>query len=182
MLTLGYDPEDTSTDLSMPSGIGNRVAHEIIDACHKDGSNQLGDLARGEYEDYTGYKPVNGPNRLNDPDRWQPLRVMDRDQFMIQSFLTPFWSRVTPFALTSADEFRPSPPYSWEKSRDEYIEQATELVNISAHLTDKEKMIAEYWADGPGSVTPPGHWCKFARYISARDHLDLDAEVSCFLF
>jgi hypothetical protein len=180
MLALGYDPEDTSSDLSTPSGIGNRVAHEIIDACHKDGSNQLGDLARGEYEDYTGYKPVNGPNRLNDPDHWQPLKVVDRDQLMIQTFLTPFWSRVTPFALTSADEFRPSAPYSWLRSRDQFIQQATELVDISAHLTDNEKIIAEYWSDGPGSVTPPGHWCRIAQFVSRRDHHDLDEDVKMF--
>jgi hypothetical protein len=180
LTALGYDPNDASTDISKPSGIGNAVAQEIIKMCHYDGANQLGDLALGEYEDYSGYKPVNGPNRLNDPDHWQPLRVIDRDQFMIQSFLMPFWSRVTPFALTSANEFRPIPPYSWEKSRDGYIEQARELVEISAHLTDNEKMIAEYWADGPGSVTPPGHWCKIAQYISAKNHYDLDTDVKLF--
>jgi hypothetical protein len=180
LTALGYDPNDTSTDISNPTGIGNAVAQKIIMMCHHDGANQLGDLARGEYEDYSRYKPVNGPNRLNDPDRWQPLRVMDRDQLMIQTFLTPFWNRIVPFALTSADQFRPSPPYSWEKSRDGYIEQATELVEISAHLIDREKVIAEYWADGPGSVTPPGHWCQIAEYISAKNHFDIDTDVKLF--
>lgn len=157
MAALGYDPDETSTDLSTASGIGNVAAQEVIKACHHDGANQLGDLTAGEYEDYTGYRPVNGPDRVVDPDRWQPLRVVDRGQLMIQAFVTPFWSRVTPFALTSADEFRPGLPYSWEKNKDEYVQQATELIDISAHLTDREKAIAEYWADGPGSDTPPGH-------------------------
>jgi hypothetical protein len=180
MLALGYSPEDTSTDVSTPAGIGNRVAQEMIHACHKDGSNQLGDLATGEYEDYTGYKPVNGPNRLNDPDHWQPLAVRDRDEFMIQAFLTPFWGRVTPFALSSADQFRPSPPYSWSKSPGQYLLQAEELIDISAHLTDTQKVISEFWADGPGSVTPPGHWCRIAQFVSARDHHDLDTDVKMF--
>ena len=99
---------------------------------------------------------------------------------MIQTFLTPFWSRVTPFALTSADEFRPPAPYSWTKSRDLYIQQATELVDISAHLTDSQKAIAEYWSDGAGSVTPPGHWCRIAQFVSLRDHHDLDEDVKMF--
>lgn len=180
LAALGYDPDDDSLDPSKPSGLGNTTAQEVIKACHHDGSNQLGDLSPGEYEDYTGYKPVNGPDRLNDPDHWQPLRVLDRDQFMMQAFITPFWSRVTPFALTSSDQFRPMPPYSWANSKDEYLLQATELIEISAHLTDREKVIAEYWADGPGSVTPPGHWCRFAQFISARHHLGLDAEVKLF--
>ena len=31
----------------------------------------------------------------------------------------------------------------------EYQEHADELVGISAGLTDRQKMIAEYWSDGP---------------------------------
>jgi hypothetical protein len=31
-------------------------------------------------------------------------------------------------------------------------------------------MIAEYWADGPNSELPPGHWNLFAQYVSHRDH------------
>lgn len=177
---VGYDPDDTSADLATPSGIGNVIAQAVIDACHHDGANQLGDLSPGEYEDYSGYRPVNGPDRLVDPDHWQPLRIVNRDQYMIQEFLTPFWGRVTTFALTSPDQFRPDPPYTWKKNREEYIQQATELVEISAHLTDREKMIAEYWSDGSGSDTPPGHWCGFAQWVAARDHLDLDAEVKLF--
>ena len=180
MAVLNYDPNDVSTDLSKPSGVGNVAARAVIKACHHDGANQLGDLGPGEYEDYSSYRPVNGPDRLSDPDHWQPLRVVDRGQLMIQSFLTPFWSRVTPFALTSADEFRPGPPYSWQKNKDEYLQQATELIDISARLTDRQKVIAEYWADGAGSDTPPGHWCRFAQYISSRDHLNLDAQVKLF--
>lgn len=180
LAALGYDPDDNSLDSSKPPGVGNTTAQEVIQACHHDGSNQLGDLSPGEYEDYTGYRPVNGPDRLNDPDHWQPLHVLDRDQFMMQAFVTPFWSRVTPFALTSSDQFRPMPPYSWTNNQDDYRQQATELVEISAHLTDREKAIAEYWADGPGSVTPPGHWCRFAQFVSARDHLNLDADVKLF--
>ncbi len=180
LTALGYDPNDRSTDPSTPSGIGNLVAQKIIEMCHHDGANQLGDLALGEYTDYTGYKPVNGPGRLNDPDHWQPLRIIDRDEFMFQNFLTPFWNHVVPFALTSAGEFRPPPPYSWVNSKRGYVNQAKELIDISANLTDREKVIAEYWSDGPGSVTPPGHWCRIAQYVARRDHLGLDAEVKLF--
>jgi hypothetical protein len=30
-----------------------------------------------------------------------------------------------------------------------YVAQAQSLLELSAALTDKQKMIAEYWADGP---------------------------------
>jgi hypothetical protein len=49
----------------------------------------------------------------------------------------------------------------------------------SAALTDLQKVRVEYWADGPASETPPGHWCLFAQAISrARGHsLDQDAKL-----
>jgi hypothetical protein len=41
-------------------------------------------------------------------------------------------------------------------------------------------MIAEYWADGPHSELPPGHWNLFAQFVSARDHHGLDEDVKLF--
>jgi hypothetical protein len=41
--------------------------------------------------------------------------------------------------------------------------QANDVLDHSAALSDVEKAITEYWADGPGSsVQPPGHWMQFA--------------------
>jgi hypothetical protein len=101
---------------------------------------------------------------------------------MTQRFVGAQWSQVTPFALTSGDEFRPlisglGPATYGSK---EYQEQAEELVAISAGLTDKQKMIAEYWNDGPNSEQPPGHWALFAQWISERDHHTLDDDVKMF--
>lgn len=180
MTRLGYDPGDNSQDPATPAGIGNIAAVEVIQACHHDGANQLGDLEPGPYEDYTVYTPVNGPDRINDPDRWQPLRVIDHGDLMIQRFVAPFWGRVMPFAVTSVDPLRPDPPYSYEKNRGQYVQQALDLIDISAHLTERQKAIADYWADGPSSETPPGHWCLLAQFVSTRDHHDLDADVKMF--
>ena len=62
----------------------------------------------------------------------------------------------------------------------EYQQQAEELIALSASLTDREKMIVEYWADGPGTDQPRGHWLRFAEYISERDHHSLDDDVKMF--
>ena len=41
--------------------------------------------------------------------------------------------------------------------------QAKDVLDHSAALSDVEKAITEYWADGPGSsVQPPGPWMHFA--------------------
>jgi hypothetical protein len=61
-----------------------------------------------------------------------------------------------------------------------FTKQALELITLSANLTDEQKMIAEYWADGPSSESPPGHWDLFAQFVSARDHNELADDVKMF--
>jgi VCPO second helical-bundle domain len=51
---------------------------------------------------------------------------------------------------------------------------------LSANLTDRQKVIAEYWKDGPNSETPPGHWCLLAEFVSQRDHHSLDMDVKMY--
>ena len=41
-------------------------------------------------------------------------------------------------------------------------------------------MIAEYWADGPHSELPPGHWTLFAEFVSRRDGHTFDDDVKMF--
>ena len=186
MANLGFDAGDKSTDPSTATGIGHLAAQAVLALRHHDGSNQLGDMHPGAYSDYTGYVPVNPPDHLLNPDRWQPLRTPVPDhvmygRFIIQQFLTPQWAFVKPFALASGSEFRPTPgPASFSKNKEHYLKQAEDLIQLSAELNDKDKMIAEYWADGPNSETPAGHWCLFAQFVSIRDHHSLDDDVKMF--
>lgn len=175
MKELGYDPAGLSSDVTTPEGIGTVVANAILEDRHSDGSNQLGDLAAGEYADYTGYTPVNTADEIKDPNRWQPLKAADGST---QKFLLPQWGMVTPFALTSGSELRPKAPPQYPGGQ--YKREVQEIVMLSAALDDKTKSIAEYWADGSGTVTPPGHWHVIAQFVSKRDHNTLDDDVKMF--
>jgi hypothetical protein len=55
---------------------------------------------------------------------------------------------------------------------------ATDRPTLSS--SSEHKAIAEYWADGPGSETPPGHWCLHAQHVSARDGHGLDEDARLF--
>jgi hypothetical protein len=148
----------------------------VLDERHHDGANQLGDLNGGApYSDYTGYVPVNTPEQVNDPNRWQPLRSAAGEE---QLFAAPHWSRVAPFALRSADQFRPpAPPLA---GTPDYLRQARDLVALSAGLDDERKAIAVYWADGPATETPAGHWNLLAAWVSRRDRHRLEDDVRLF--
>jgi hypothetical protein len=61
-----------------------------------------------------------------------------------------------------------------------YTEQAEELIDLSANLTDEQKTITEFWADGPGTALPPGHWAEFAQWIARRDAHTIDQDAQLF--
>jgi hypothetical protein len=174
---LGYAPAHSQTSLSTPAGIGRAAADAVLAYRHHDGANQLGDLtpAGTPYADYTGYQPVNDAFTLTNPNRWQPLVQADGTA---QRFLVPHWNRVAPFALETPSQFRPPAPAAHGSFA--YWKQALELISIGATLTDRKKAIAVYWADGPASVTPPGHWMLLAQAISRRDRHTLDEDAKLF--
>jgi hypothetical protein len=178
MRSLGYEPSDLSLDTGRPSGIGNVSAQALLNYRHFDGSNQLGDLHPGAYSDYTGYVPVNTVDTLNDPNKWQPLLVNG----VPQSWLLPQWGLVKPFALSSGSQFRnfilAYGPALYPHGS--YRKQAIAVLHLSAHLNDTAKVIVEYWADGAGTATPPGHWNLIAQAISLRDARSLDDDVKLF--
>ena len=180
MAALGYDPADNSLDATTPSGIGNRAAAAVIAFRHADGSNQMGDLHPGAYSDYTSFVPVNDVDHLNDPNHWQPLRIPDgKGGSVVQTCIGPHWGRVIPFAMTGGAQFRPSVLLPQAGSA-EYTAQAQQIIDLSANLTDTQKMMAEYFADGPHSELPPGHWYLFGNFVSLRDRHTLDADVKMF--
>jgi membrane-associated phospholipid phosphatase len=186
MVGLGFDPQDATTDTSTPAGIGNVCSRAVLTFRHHDGSNQ----ANG-YADYTGYpaaygdypaapEPINTPDAINDPNHWQPLRVANgQGGFVVQTYLGPHWGFVVPFGLTAGRQFRPSPGPA-TIADPAYVAQAQQILGYSAALTDTQKVIAEYWKDGPRSETPPGHWCLFGQFVSARDQHGLDDDIVFF--
>ncbi len=188
LTVLGYTLPATTPVAESPEDVGRRAANAVLAYRHADGSNQLGDLnASGiAYADYTGYTAANPAVTLTTPtgscpfpDRWAPLTYVDAiGATVTPAFLAPHWGNVVPFALTRDGQLRPPPPALYGTPR--FAEEAAEVVAISAALTDSTKAIAEYWADGPKSETPPGHWCVLAQNVSRRDHHTLAEDVRMF--
>jgi hypothetical protein len=112
MVSLGYNPADTSTVGNTPAAIGNRLALKVRAFGAADQSNEVNGFVNQHYQ------PINAPllpdfpgnPNLLDPNRWQPLSL----QFFIgqngipvptgyPQFLSPEWGQVTPFALSQRD-------------------------------------------------------------------------------
>lgn len=184
MIEFGMDPSNESLDPSTPEGIGNLAAKTIIEARKGDGSNHYGEEAgsNGEpYYDYVNYEPVNPVDANNDPNRWQPKYFADGygGQFAPEC-LTPYWDKVEPISLKSADQFRPGPPPMIGSKQ--LQEEVKEVIEVQANLTDEQKALVEFMRDGPQSVQQAGHWLLFAQDVSIRDGHTLDEDVKMFFY
>ena len=167
-----------------PVDVGNQAADDVLVFRHADNSNQA-----GLYADTSGYAPINkpmaallpaAPDAIEYPGRWQALTYLNaKHETKTPKFICPHWSNVKPFALTSGAQFRPVTPPQSPLSQG-YLDQAKHVIDIQAHLTPEQKVIAEYWADGPNSELPPGHWTQFAAYVAERDGLALNESVKLY--
>jgi len=84
--------------------------------------------------------------------------------------LRPTWGNVRPWLLRLGSQFRPPPPPAFESS--EFVAALREVRQISDTRTAEQLAIAAYWADGAGTVTPPGHWNKIGAELIDRHHFD----------
>jgi Domain of unknown function (DUF6851)/VCPO second helical-bundle domain len=197
MAAMGLDPDNASRDTTEPAGIGNLAAEAVLAFRRHDGANQLGDEPGGKsgvpYSDYTGYRPANEAmdtraaldlSTVHDANRWQPLTYVDGSGNLVTpGFVGPHWQHVRPFAAPASELRSPTGPA--RHGSPDFVAQARELIDLSANLTDEQKVIAEYWADGPRSELPPGHWNLFAQQVLHRDRTgssehDLDRAVKLF--
>ena len=206
MNSLGYDPNNTSTDTTTAAGIGNTIAATLMNARRNDGSNQL-----NNYVDTIGYSTPNTPTQVVNIELWTPESVPIDSGSALQNYLTPHWGTVQSFSLTDNAQYRPpeiirfllDPNASADLQagtitrgdgtvvpisaalvgvdiNPAFIQQAVDVVAFSANLTDEQKLIAEFWEDGPGTPFPPGTWMEFGQDISQRYNNTLDEDVQLF--
>jgi membrane-associated phospholipid phosphatase len=159
MQALGYDPDADS----LPAKVGRRAAAAVLADRRYDGANEAGNFA-----DTTGYRPP----ASGAPDAWEPIESFGRRQLPT----TPQWSRVMPFSLTRADQFRPTPPPSPKTA--EWSRQVDILIKTSCALTDEEKAEAEYW--GIFGMAPAPELIEMTKFVSDTNDLRLDDDVKLF--
>ena len=114
-----------------------------------------------------------------DPGRWQPTPPAYMDG------IEPHWSKIRPFVIDSASQFKPAPPptFSMEKDSDFYKE-LKEVYDISNEITKKgdnseEIRIAQFWDCNPYVSVSRGHLMFATKKISPGAHWIGIAQVAC---
>ena len=111
-----------------------------------------------------------------DPGSWIPTPAA------FGTPLLPQWPDVTPFAMTSASQFRPPGPPALDSAK--YAEEVNLVKEIgkidSLTRTPDQSAIAKFWANGAGTFTPPGHWNQIAQEASALAGTSLEDSARLF--
>lgn len=195
MTGMGLNPDDMSEFLFTPQGVGNRACRELLNIKDRDGWNFLGNadgtISVGtRYADYTNYVSRNDPQTrtgltdcsiLRDKNSWQPLKIQTAvaNVTAIQKWAGNNAFKVKTFSgIVIEDISLQGPAYFNSNSNSDAVTQNGMVLNISANLGDKYKIIAEYWADGPGTTNPPGHWYNIAINISIERGMSLTRTVN----
>lgn len=230
MRALGLNPCHVDTAGSGPAALGNRIAALYIEFGRSDGANE-GEPGGSPYLDTSGWISSNPHLRVAEtldlqrhpfPDQFQLLEMAQATSqngiatSNVQSYVTPHWGKVKPFALQrtspAALYLDPGPLPAWNSAamqehlldvirRTDQIDPDPArdiLINVSPSVMGNNslgsnsgsghafnpatgqpypestlvsrslwgRMLADYWADGPDSETPPGHWNLIANQVA----------------
>ena len=112
-------------------------------------------------------KPIPGKYSSAEPGKWRETPPNFRPP------LLPFWGKVTPFVLTSPDQFRAPPPEALgsKECAEELNFVAKRGARDNADRTEYETLSTAFWNDDLGTATPPGHWNTIAADLARRSKL-----------
>ncbi len=107
---------------------------------------------------------------------WQPTPPAFRTP------LLPGWATVTCLALPRVGDFRPPgpPDLMSEKFAAAYRRVKDLGAADGSTRTADQTEVARFWADGDGTVTPPGHWNHIAQTVSVARGLTLAENARLF--
>ena len=162
-----------------------QVAYEKALAEIPDGPAKTDGLAWGQHvaeailavRAKSGYdKPVPGQYSSTEPGKWRETPPGFRPPML------PYWSHVTPFVMTSPDQFRAPPPLpvASKQHAEEIAYVARVGARDGAERTEDETLSTAFWSDDLGTTTPPGHWNVIAEDLAKRHQLSVPETARLF--
>lgn len=173
---------NVTSDLTAGTNLGNAVAAKVMGRARTDGmgaaNNQALTAGMIEAAKSRGIK-----------EQWVSQEAPARPPMLPNFGAVQTWN----FDRKTLEQIRPVMPYvvgsaEWQKELDK-------LKSIQNKQTREQARIANYWADGAGSYTPPGHWhraaanaaheakfseIKMARTLALLGTAEMDAGIACW--
>ena len=122
------------------------------------------------------------------PGRWVPTPPAYMDA------VEPNWATLRPFAMDSASQFRPLPPFPFDTARgSDFFREALEVYEVGRTLTDEQRAITAFWDCNPyvmhvqghtmyatKKITPGGHWMSIAGIVARKADVGLLASADVY--
>jgi PAP2 superfamily/Vanadium chloroperoxidase N-terminal domain len=114
-------------------------------------------------------KPIPGKYSSTEVGKWRETPSAFRPPTL------PFWGKVTPFVIPSAQQFRSPPPYTIGSK--EYADEIAYVNKVGARdgadRTEYQTLTTPFWSDDLGTATPPGHWNVVAEDLAKKRGLSV---------
>lgn len=129
----------------------------------------------------------------DDPSRWQPTPPA------YMNGIEPHWDKIRPFAIDSAQQFKPIPPPEFSMEEDsKFYEEVMEVYEVRKSMVGKgdksdEIAIAQFWDCNPyvsvtrghlmfatKKITPGAHWIGIAKIASRKSGADFAKTVYAY--
>ncbi len=110
----------------------------------------------------------------SDAASWKPTPPAYMDA------VEPHWSKIRPFVIDSASQFRPVPAIAFSINKTSpFYKEAAEVYDIGLHLTEEQKQIASFWDCNPFVMNVKGHVMFATKKISPGGHWMNITRVAC---
>ena len=167
------DSLKTIMETSLKAGI----AQDVIDRSTKFGldmATAIFDYSKtdGGHEAYNNVFPSDYVVPTG-PGKWEPTSTQKIP-------MLPYWGKNRQFIAANVN-VNPIAPYNYSTATtSDFYKEALDVYNISKNLTTAQKDIGLFWADGGGSITPPGHHANIASIVLKKENAKLDKAVETY--
>lgn len=170
------------SDMDAGESLGKQVATVFVARARTDRAGKA--IGTPEY-----WKKLETTTAARGEQFWTSLELPVRPPML------PLFTKVLPFLFDTLTvvALRPPPPYSTNSP--EFKKEAEEVLSYSMNSSREHERIVNFWADGVGTVTPPGHWntiaadefvkqkyseIRWARNLALLNMAEMDAAIVCW--
>jgi membrane-associated phospholipid phosphatase len=140
---------NVGSDVAAGTSLGSAVAAQVMARAKADGMSAANNQAI-----VPGL--IANSKALGFVNPWVSQEIPARPPMLPNYGTVKTWN----FDRATMISIRPAMPYL--EGSAEFKKELAELEAINKNQTRAQAAIANYWADGPGSYTPPGHWHRYA--------------------
>ena len=170
------------SDISAGDALGKAVGAKVMAKAKADG------MSASNNQTVTAGM-IENAKKIGVKNPWVSQEIPARPPMLPNFGAVATWN----FDKATLVKIRPAIPYL--ENTTEFEKDIAELNKIEKNQTREQSRIANFWADGPGSYTPPGHWhrtaanaafdakfseVRMARTLSLVGTALMDAGIACW--